>query len=520
MWHLGKPCQPAAGNERATAWQIPAAAPPARLALLGMVLAAWGWFLCESVPVAEAGTGKPPRPNFLVILCDDLGYGDLACYGHPHIRTPNLDRLAAQGMRLTRCYSAAPVCSPSRAGLLCGRTPSRIGIYDWIPPGHVMHLPRSEVTVATLLKRAGYATCHVGKWHLTGRFNTREQPQPGDHGFDYWFSTANNATPSHHNPRNFVRNGKPVGPLEGYSCQLVADEAIRWLQNVRPKDRPFFLFVCFHEPHEPVASPPELVATYPQARNRNEATYWANVTNMDQAVGRLMRTLADLGLEEQTLVFFTSDNGPETLNRYRGAQHSYGSAGPLRGRKLHLYEGGIRVPGILRWPGHVPAGVVSDQVVCGLDVLPTFCQLAGVEVPKDRVLDGTSFVPLLEGKPLERPQPLFWHYHRSIGKPKAALQVGSLVVLGHWSGPQLGPGGGLRPGDMELIKSCRLVAFELYDLQRDLAQRHDLASQRPKLLGKLSAQLVQKYEEVIREGRTWHVPPRKRPGKRRPQKKR
>ena len=166
---------------------------------------------------AATGVSETPdrSPNFLVILCDDLGYGDLGCYGHPTIKTPHLDRLAAQGMRLTSCYSSAPVCSPSRVGLLTGRTPSRVGVYDWIPGNHPMHMGRNEITVAQLLKQGGYDTAHTGKWHCNGKFNSPEQPQPGDHGFDHWFSTQNNASPSHENPKNFVRNGEPVGPLEG-----------------------------------------------------------------------------------------------------------------------------------------------------------------------------------------------------------------------------------------------------------------------------------------------------------------
>ncbi len=269
------------------------------------------------------------RPNVVVILCDDLGYGDLACFGHPTIRTPNLDQLASEGVRLTSCYSAAPVCSSSRAGLMTGRTPSRTGVYDWIPGGHVMHLRRSEITIATLLKNAGYDTCHVGKWHLNGKFNDPAQPQPGDHGFDHWMSTQNNAGPSHENPKNFVRNGEPVGPLEGFSCQLVADEALRWLDG-RNSENPFFLYVCFHEPHEPVVSPIEIVKTYldndgPKARNEDEAQYFANVTNLDSAVGRLMKSLKERGLDEKTLVVFTSDNGPETLKRYPRGTRCYGS---------------------------------------------------------------------------------------------------------------------------------------------------------------------------------------------------
>lgn len=165
------------------------------------------------------------RPNILVFLCDDLGYGNLGCYGHLTIRTPNLDRLAAEGIRFTDFYSTAPVCSASRAGLLTGRTPSRIGVFDWIPNNHEIHLPRHEQTFAELLKTADYDTTLVGKWHCNGKFNSPDQPQPGNHGFDHWFSTQNNAAPSHKNPVNFTRNGVKIGKIEGFSCQIIVDEA-------------------------------------------------------------------------------------------------------------------------------------------------------------------------------------------------------------------------------------------------------------------------------------------------------
>ena len=228
------------------------------------------------------------RPNFLVFLCDDLGYGDLACYGHEHIQTPNLDRMAKEGIRFTDFYSAAPVCSPSRVGLLTGRSPNRAGVYDWIPGNakprpdarEQVHLRKSEVTIAGLLKQAGYATCVSGKWHCNAQFNRDTQAQPNHAGFDHWFATQNNASPSHANPKNFVRNGEEVGPLEGYSCQLVVDEAIDWLnRRKQAKDeKPFFVFASFHEPHEPVASPEELVKQYlPVTQSRKEAEYFAKL---------------------------------------------------------------------------------------------------------------------------------------------------------------------------------------------------------------------------------------------------
>lgn len=447
------------------------------------------------------------RPNFLVILCDDLGYGDLACYGHPTIRTPHLDQLAAGGLRLTDCYSAAPVCSSSRAGLLTGRTPSRTGVYDWIPEHHVMHLPPGEQTVATLLRDVGYATCHVGKWHLNGHFNSPEHPQPGDHGFDHWFATQNNAAPSHENPRNFVRNGHTVGSMEGFSCQLVADEAIRWLGDRYDADQPFFLFVCFHEPHEPVASPGELVEGYPEAETVDQAQYFANVTNLDRAVGRLVEALEDRNLTGETLVFFTSDNGPETLRRYPNANRSYGSPGELRGMKLHIYEGGIRVPGILSWPDQIAAGSESDVPVSSVDVLPTLCELAGIERPGDRTLDGTSVVPLLDGEGVERSDPLFWHYYRAISEPKVALRAGDWKVVAHWDGPSRPLGGNINAESQAAMQAARLTRLELYNLRNDPREEHDLAEQESDRLQALAAELKRRYRDVLDEGPTWEFPP-------------
>ena len=178
------------------------------------------------------------RPNFVIMVADDLGYGDLGSYGHPTIRTPHIDRLADEGLRFTDGYAAAPVCTPARVGLLTGRISSRVGVYDWIPPGSDVHLPVEETTVAELLRDAGYETVYLGKWHLNGGLGT-DQPQPDNHGFDHWFATTGFAMPTHLNPFNFVRNGVEMGPLEGYACDLLSDEAVRWLTELRHPDRPF-----------------------------------------------------------------------------------------------------------------------------------------------------------------------------------------------------------------------------------------------------------------------------------------
>jgi arylsulfatase A len=452
------------------------------------------------------------RPNFVVILCDDLGYGDLECYGHPHIKTPHLNQLAQEGVRLTDCYSSAPVCSSSRAGLLTGQTPNRVGVYDWIPSGHVMHLPKTETTVATLLQQSGYNTAHVGKWHCNGKFNSDEQPQPDDHGFDHWFSTQNNAIPRHENPKNFVRNGKPVGPLEGFSCQIVADEGIQWIKSQQDSDNPFFLFACFHEPHEPIESPDDLVKKYlPVAKDRDEAQYFANVENMDAAVGKIMSALDEMNLAEETLIFFTSDNGPETLDRYRTANRSYGSPGPLRGMKLHIYEGGIRVPGIVRWKGRITPGQTSGQPVGGFDLLPTLCDLAGVKVPATIPLDGCSVEPLLHGQQIERPLPMFWHYYRSMSEPCAAMREGNWKIVARWDAPhvykaRLPGGGNVTPTTMEIIKTAKLTEFELYNLKDDLAEKKDLSTTNPDILKRMKKQILARYNEVQESGPTWTFP--------------
>ena len=445
------------------------------------------------------------RPNFVLIVCDDLGYGDLSCYGHPHIKTPHLDGLAAEGIRWTDFYATAPVCSSSRAGLLTGRIPNRTGVYDWIPPGHVAHLPRTEVTVATLLRDAGYDTAHSGKWHLNGKFNSEVQPQPGDHGFDHWFSTQNNASPSHAQPRNFVRNGEPVGQLEGFSCQEVVHEAIRWLDDRSGSDAPFFLNLWFHEPHEPVASPQSMVEGYAEVTESvDQAQYFANVQNMDAAVGRLLEALSARNLSEDTLVLFTSDNGPETLRRYRGAERSYGSPGPLRGMKLHIYDGGIRVAGILRWPGKVASGSVSSTPVGAVDVFPTFLELAGVAIPTDRTLDGTSWANSLRRRAaITREKPLFWNYYRALGAPKVAMRDGDWKIVAHWDGPERPLGGNVNPDSMALIKGAELTRMELYNMSDDIGEARDLSSENPEKLREMETRLRSLYADVRAEGPVW-----------------
>jgi arylsulfatase A len=446
-----------------------------------------------SADPAAAGS----RPNILLVLADDLGYGDLGCFGAKDIRTPNLDRFAAQGIRFTSCYAGHANCSPSRTALMTGRTPTRVGIRNWIPQDSPVHVRRSEITVASLLKRAGYATCHSGKWHMCGEFNRPTQPQPDDHGFDHWFSTQNNALPSHRNPDNFVRNGKPAGKLEGFSAHLVVDEATRWLTDGRDAAKPFFLYVCFHEPHEPIASDAKYTKLYP-SDDPSYSAHHGNISQTDDAFGRLMRVLDERGLRDNTLVLFTSDNGPAIT-----AQHPHGSAGPLRDKKGSLFEGGIRVPGILRWPGRTKPGSVSDEPICGVDFLPTVCAITGIEPPRDRALDGASVLPVLDGNPVTRTTPLYWHFNRAAGAPKVALRVGDWKVLATLDKSPVARTNDLTDDEEREFKAAKLADFSLFNLREDIGETRDLARVETAKLAELQAMLERKYREVQAESPTW-----------------
>lgn len=447
--------------------------------LLSHVLAATGLVLSLALgPPARAET-PPAKPNIVLFLADDLGHGDLGCFGHPVIQTPNLDAFARQGVRLTQCYSASAVCSPSRSALLTGRTPHRNGVYTWIAAGAEVHLRKSEITLPRLLREQGYATCHVGKWHLNGKFNDPAQPQPGDHGYDWWLGTQNNAAPNHLNPINFVRNGKPVGPMKGSSSGIVVDEAIEWLEKRRDRSKPFFLAVWTHEPHLPIETDPTFQKPYAKLDDANLRQHHGNVTQLDHAFGRLTRALADQKLAENTFVFFTSDNGPEgdgTKGRTRG------STGGLRGRKRALYEGGIRVPGIARWPGKIKPGTTSAVPVVGSDFFPTALGLAGVKPPGDRTIDGTDVLPALTGKAaIERKIPLYWR----LGMAPHGLHLA------------------LRKGDWKLLASQDLKKFELYDLATDPKETTDLREREPERFAAMRKELVAHDAKVVAEGPDW-----------------
>lgn len=418
------------------------------------------------IPRAEA---EPRKPNIVVFLADDMGWGDSATYGHPLIKTPNLDKLASQGVKFTQCYSACGVCSPSRSAILTGRTPYRNGVYRHLSGNHEAHLRASEITYPNLLQSRGYETCHVGKWHLTSRqqFNTAKYPGPGDHGYDYWMATHNNAEPSHKNPGNFVRNGEPVGELRGFSAPLVAAEAARWLSDVRDKSKPFVLSVWCHEPHSPIATDSRFSKMY---NGHVNSTYMGNITQLDHALGQVMLALDKEGVSDNTLLIFTSDNGP--VARFGG------TTGGLRGGKRSDHEGGIRVPGVARWPGHIEPGTVSDVPVIGTDIFATVLDIAGIPLPGDRTIDGVSLLPAFQGKPVVRSVPLFWRTHVSPPADRVALRI----------------------GDWKLVGDETLTKFQLYEIQQDWKEEHDLAAKMPEKTEEMKQQLFKVWKRIEAEG--------------------
>jgi arylsulfatase A len=432
---------------------------------------------------AAARAADPPA-NVVVVLADDLGWTDLACYGSDLHETPHLDRLARDGMRFTQNYSACTVCSPTRAALLTGKYPARLHITDWIPglmpdnpkllvPDWTKFLPTTETTLARLFKAAGYATASIGKWHLGG-----EDTYPEKHGFDLNVAGTDKAQP----PSYFAPWKIPTLP-EGkdgdYLTDRLADEAVRFVE--RNKDRPFFLYLPHFAVHTPVQGRPDLVAKYkaklkPGLTHANPA-YAAMVESLDAAVGRLRAKLADVRLADRTVIVFTSDNGgrvPTTSNK------------PLRYGKASAYEGGVRVPLIVHWPGVTRPGSISDAPVITMDLFPTLVEIAGLRAPEagpgrdPAGRDGVSLVPLLRGTGGLTRAELFWHYPHH-----QHYQLGGTT-----------PYGAVRAGDYKLIEFFNDMRVELYDVKADVGEQHDLAAARPDVTRRLRDRLHAWRREV------------------------
>ena len=434
-------------------------------------------------------TAQSSPINVVFILADDLGYGDLACYGHRHIKTPNLDKLAQEGIKLTNFYSPSPLCSPSRAGFLTGRTPYRTGIQSWIPEGKDIYLHQQETTLATILKQNGYQTFLSGKWHLNGGLHDQNHPQPQQHGFDKWLALHAFALPTHKNPNNFFEDGKAMGEMEGFSAEIAVNKAMEYLDN-RDTNKPFFLFLPMAEVHSEIASPDDFNAQYSEftdgiidlknLKNRGPGEYYANVTYMDFQIGRLLDKLDNLKLNENTIVIFTSDNGPVTSDWRRWWEvNMYGETGGLRGRKADLYDGGLRVPCIIRYPKHIVPKTLSDQPAHGYDILPTICGLLDIPIPNDRTIDGIDISPIFDNQMLNRKDPLFWAFQtRSGDAPEGYLYA-------------------VRDGKWKMMTDKKVERTLLYNLETDPYETRELSRKHPNIVHKLKNSFKNKRKALI-----------------------
>jgi len=501
------------------------------------------WGSADEAPTPSSpnpGTPKKPiRPNVVVLLADDLGSKDIGCYGGP-VKTPTLDKLAAKGVKFTDFHAGAAVCSPSRATLLTGRQNLRTGIYGVLQDHmHEMHLLEREVTIAEVLQEAGYGTAHFGKWHIGMTSGKRVKPSPTEHGFDYWFGLSNGAQPSHKDPVNFLRNGKRVGPLKGYSCQLIVDDAIRWLDQKEHPDQPFFLNLWFNEPHSKLAAPDEIVSIYGDLKDE-AAIYSATVDNTDRAIGRLVAKLKETGKLDNTLIIYSSDHGSYRSDRNGG----------LKGNKGSNFQGGLRSPGIFFWPHGFRGGRVENTPSGSVDLLPTICGLAGIDKPKGVHLDGADLTPLLiEKGTFKRSQPMIWLAPSS--GHLATLREGRYTLMGY-RGYQL-PADHARKNDLmrqmarlagidpstpnlgahvvnttftsaeytrlksefvrlrtfqeswiPTIKAGGFSRFALYDLSTDPLQQNDISKLRPEVTERLKKKLLELYKDVMADAPDWH----------------
>lgn len=460
------------------------------------MLVRWCWVAVLSlIWGGPAMTSEAPSPNILFIFVDDLGYGDLGSFGHPVIKTPNIDGLAAAGLTLKNYYASSALCSPSRAALLTGRLPYRTGIKSWIPDRSGVFLRREELTLAEVLLEQGYQTALVGKWHLNSDLGNPDEPQPKDHGFEYAFGHNAFQIPTNKNPTNVFRNGVLLRNLTGYTADIYADEAIRWLEN-RNTDKPFFLFFSMAEPHTTIENPPEFNQRYKaftrgkveaipsggkkppkqKLKARGPGEYYANVTYMDHQIGRLLESLKQLGLQSNTLVIFTSDNGPVTSEWINWWEvNAYGSTGGYRGRKHTLYEGGLKVPAIVRYPGFIAPGSQSQELVVGTDWFTTLTNLVGGSVPEDRMIDGIDVSPVFSGESLPQ-RTVYWSLD-------AHTNIEHAVRRGAW----------------KLLLNRQGQARELYDLSSDPLEFFNLLETHPKMVEDLK-QAFDEYHASLPTG--------------------
>ncbi len=347
------------------------------------------------------------KPNIVILFADDLGYGDLECYGHPTIKTPNLDNMANEGMRFTQFYVSATICTPSRGALLTGRLPVRTGIHSGVFfPDSKLGIPQEELTLPEALKEAGYATACFGKWHL----GHHEQYLPTNNGFDEYFGIPYSNDMGHRPgsgrfskfpPLPLIKGTKVIeeDPDQRYLTKRYTEKALDFIQ--RKKGESFFLYLPYTMPHTPIFASEKFKGT------SRRGLYGDVVSEIDWSVGEILKTLKELDLQDKTFVFFTSDNGPWLVKKERG-----GSAGPLHEGKFTTWEGGMREPAIAWWPGVIPAGKTEAAMVSSLDIFPTCAALAGVQIPEEKVYDGYNMMPLLMGK-AEKIRDVIWYYRGS-----------------------------------------------------------------------------------------------------------
>ena len=437
-------------------------------------------FICF-VGLPDISSAADRKPNFVILLTDDLGYGDLGVQGHPKIKTPHIDRMAAEGVRLTEFYSAAPTCTPARAALLTGRYPARSGLVRVLLPKEQWGIPASEITLAEALREQGYSTACIGKWHLGGR----KLHRPNKHGFDYFFgllfSNDMAVLPVLKWPRlEVLRNDKAIeSPAKVKTLtRRYTEEAVSYIEQHR--EEPFFLYVPYTMPHAPLRPSDEF-------RGKSDfGDYGDVVEEIDWSTGQILQALKDNGVDDDTLVVFTSDNGPwsaggktaggkTAVGKKAGGnqkRQTRGAASPLRGVKGTTWEGGMRVPFVARWPEHLPAGSVRGGISVMMDLFTTLVELAGGEIPTDRDIDGKNIMAMLDGT-AESPHSELYYYFR---KRIFAVRSGEWKL--HLFKRVVGPGG--RPGD-----PVRLKNPELYNLLKDPTESQDLAALHPEIVERL-----------------------------------
>lgn len=440
----------------------------------------------SGVALRAADARAPSRPNIILMMADDLGWGDPGFNGNPIIQTPHLDAMARNGLRFDRFYSGAPVCSPTRGSVLTGRHPYRYGIWT----ANEGHLRKEEISLPEVLKAQGYTTGHYGKWHLgtlnpsfsgkgAGRDAAKNYMTPAMKGADDWFATEYGVrlwdpfTDADANP--YYRNGKlETENLAGDDSRVLMDRAIPFIRKAAAAQTPFLAVIWFHAPHEPVVAGPEYLKMYP-GLSEGEQHFYGCITALDEQVGRLRQELRDLGVADNTMLWFTSDNGPEGNTGDAGRQR--GSAGGLRGRKRSLWEGGVRVPGLLEWPARIKPGTVTTVPCSTLDYFPTTLDLLGFRMKSQpEPIDGVSLVPLFEGKMTERPVPIPFETiggtgsNNSRGSPRMALVDNRFKLLTDMEGAD----------DKDL----------LFDLLADRAETKNLAAERADIAQAMKAKLA------------------------------